>query len=99
MSGVLISSAGDHVEGDGLKGAQEVLELFYGKYGVDRVRLVLFSVFQAYGLNDKKGFLELGFGEREVAEVFDGLVDLVDAVGVLMEEGKIDGVGDGGLTD
>jgi len=94
---LLMTSSGDNMEMGGLKTAQEVLELFYGRYGVDRIKLVLLGSFQAYALNEKKVFLELGFGEREVAEVFDGLVDLVAAVRVLMEEGKIEGVGVEGL--
>lgn len=97
MTALLMNAAGDYAEKAGLKKAHEVLELFYGKYGVDRVRLVLLSVLQAYALNDKKGFLDLNIGEVEVAEVFDGLVDLVAAVRALMEEGKIVGVGGEGL--
>jgi len=94
MASLLLNSlSGDRADGSGLESAREVLELFYGSYGADRVRLVLFSVFQAYALNDKKGFLKQNIGEGEVAEVFDGLVELVAAVGVLMEEGKIEGVG------
>lgn len=73
--------------------ARQVLELFYGHYGVDKVRLVLLEVFQGYVLNEKKGFLELGFKEAEVGEVFDGLIGLVGAVGELMEESVIEGIG------
>lgn len=53
---------------------------------------MLLESFQGYALNDKKGFLELGIGEEEVGEVFDGLIELVVAVRVLMEEGKVEGV-------
>jgi hypothetical protein len=88
-----MTSSGDNIEIPGLKTAQEVLELFYGKYSADKIKMVLLESFQAYALNDKKGFLELGISDWEVAEVFDGLVDLVAAVRVLMEEGKILGVG------
>ena len=94
MASLLLNSlSGDRAEGSGLESAREVLELFYGSYGADKVRLVLFSVFQAYALNDKKGFLNMDIGEGEVAELFDGLVELVAAVGVLMESGRIEGVG------
>ncbi|WP_316824724.1 hypothetical protein [Pedobacter miscanthi] len=74
------------------KTAQQVLELFYGKYSADKVKLVLLESFQGYALNDRKGFLDLGIGEQEVSEVFDGLIELVMAVWTLMEEGKIEGV-------
>ncbi|SFA41305.1 hypothetical protein SAMN04488511_102295 [Pedobacter suwonensis] len=94
MASLLLNSlSGDRAEGPGLESAREVLELFYGSYGVDRVRLVLFSVFQAYALNDRKGFLNMDTSEGEVAELFDGLVGLVAAVEVLMESGRIEGVG------
>ncbi|MBT2560714.1 hypothetical protein J7E50_07695 [Pedobacter sp. ISL-68] len=76
-----------------MKTAQQVLESFYGRYGANKIKLVLFSVFQAYALSDKKGFLELDSSEGEVAEVFDGLVELVKAVRMLMEEGRIEGLG------
>lgn len=82
----------DHSGMPSLKTARQVLELFYDRYGVDKVRLVLLASFQGYALNDKKGFLDLGASEREVAEVFDGLIELVVAVRVLMEEGKVEGV-------
>lgn len=75
------------------KSSVAVLESFYRRYGTDRVRLVLFSVFQGYALNQKRGFPELEIGEQEVAEVLDGLVELVSAVQMLMEEGRIEGMG------
>ncbi|QDW25228.1 hypothetical protein FFJ24_010560 [Pedobacter sp. KBS0701] len=85
-------SSGDNSGKPSLKTAQQVLELFYDRYNVDKVKLVLLESFQGYALNDKKGFLELGIGEEEVGEVFDGLIELVVAVRVLMEEGKVEGV-------
>ena len=75
-----------------LKTARQVLDLFYDRYNVDMVRLVLLESFQGYALNDRKGILDLGVGEQEVAEVFDGLIELVVAVRVLIEEGKVEGV-------
>lgn len=75
-----------------LKTARQVLELFYDRYGVDKIKLMLLASFQGYTLNDRKGFLELGASEQEVAEVFDGLIELVVAVRVLIEEGKVEGV-------
>ncbi|MGM9475231.1 hypothetical protein ACS5PU_02330 [Pedobacter sp. GSP4] len=88
-----MSLGSDGMEKTAVKTAQQVLEAFYGRYGLDSVRLILLESFQAYALNDKKGFLELGISEEEVAEVFDGLIGLVGAVLVLMEEGRIDGLG------
>ena len=82
----------DHPGMPSLKTARQALELFYGKYSADKVKLVLLASFQGYALNDQKGFLDLGASEQEVAEVFDGLIELVVAVRVLMEEGKVDGV-------
>ena len=82
----------DHSGMPSLKTAQKVLELFYDRYNVDKVKLVLLASFRGYALNDRKGFLDLGAGEQEVAEVFDGLIELVVAVRVLMEEGKVEGV-------
>lgn len=75
-----------------MKTAQQVLELFYDHYSVDKVKLVLLESFQGFALNDKKGFLELNISKQEVSEVFDGLIELVVAVRVLMEEGKVEGV-------
>ena len=83
----------DHHSGSpSLKTAQQVLELFYDKFSVDKIRLTLLESFQGYALNDKKGFLELNISEQEVCDVFDGLIELVVAVRTLMEEGKIEGV-------
>jgi hypothetical protein len=76
-----------------LKTAQQVLELFYDHYSVDRIKLTLLESFQGYTLNDKKGFLQLNISEQEVSDVFDGLIDLVAAVRTLMEQGKIEGMG------
>ncbi|QNR82905.1 hypothetical protein H9N25_12995 [Pedobacter riviphilus] len=75
-----------------LKTAQQVLELFYDHYSVDKIKLVLLEVFQGYALNDKAGFLDLDISEQEVSEVFDGLIELIVAVQTLMEEGKVEGV-------
>jgi hypothetical protein len=75
-----------------LKTAQQVLELFYDNYSVDKIKLVLLESFQGYALNDKKGFLDLGVSEQEVGEVFDGLIELVVAVRTLMKDGKVEGV-------
>ena len=76
-----------------LKSAQQVLEVFYDSYSLEKVKLVLLEVFQGYALNDKKGFLELGISEQEVGEVFDGLIELVGAVRTLAEQGETDGLG------
>lgn len=76
-----------------LKTAQQVLELFYDHYSIDKIKLVLLESFQGYALNDKKGFLELNISEQEVSDVFDGLIELVTAVRTLIEEGKIVGIG------
>lgn len=73
--------------------AHQVLDLFYDRYGVDTVKLVLLEVFQCYVLNDKKGLLSLSFKAEVVGEVFDGLLGLVGAVRELMEEGVIEGIG------
>ncbi len=75
-----------------LKTAQQVLELFYDHYSIDKIKLTLLESFQGYALNDKKGFLELNISEQEVSDVFDGLIDLVTAVRTLMVQGKIEGV-------
>lgn len=85
-------SSGDNPGMPSLKTAQQVLELFYGKYSADKVKMVLLESFQGYALSDRKGFLDLGIGEQEVGEVFDGLVELVVVVRTLMQEGKIEGV-------
>jgi len=76
-----------------LKTAQQMLELFYDHYSIDKIKLTLLESFQGYALNDKKGFLELNISEQEVSDVFDGLIDLVTAVRTLMEQGKIEGIG------
>ncbi|QNN42953.1 hypothetical protein [Pedobacter roseus] len=76
-----------------LKTAHQVLELFYGKYSVDKIKLVLLESFQGYALNEKKGFLNLGISEQDVGEVFDGLIEMVEAVRALIEDGNIDGLG------
>lgn len=73
-----------------LKSAQQVLEVFYDGYSIEKVKLVLLEAFQGYTINDKKGFLKLGVSEREVGEVFDSLIELVGAIRVLMDEGKIE---------
>lgn len=87
-----MTSSGDNLDKPSSKSAQRVLELFYDRYSVDKVKVLLLESFQGYALNDKKGFLKLGIGEQEVGEVFDGLIGLVVAVRVLMEEGKVEGV-------
>ncbi|KIA90923.1 hypothetical protein OC25_23780 [Pedobacter kyungheensis] len=76
-----------------LKSAQQLLEAFYDGYSTEKVKLVLLEAFQGYALNNRKGFLELGISEQEVCEVFDGLIELVGAVRVLMDWGKIEGLG------
>ncbi len=87
-----MTSSGDNLGKPSSKSAQQVLELFYGKYSADKVKLVLLESFQSYALSDRKGFLHLGVGEQEVGEVFDGLIELVVAVRTLMQEGKVEGV-------
>ncbi|MET3982036.1 hypothetical protein ABIB62_004652 [Mucilaginibacter sp. UYP25] len=70
----------------------KVLQAFFNAHSVDAVKLALLTALQGYALNEKKGFLEPGFSEEDITEMFDSLIALVAAVEKLTIQGRIEGI-------
>lgn len=67
----------------GVRTPEQVIRVFFSKYDHGLVKEQLWEAFRGYAVNDEKGLLALTVEEREVADLFDHLINLVHAVEVL----------------
>lgn len=67
----------------GVRTPEQVIRVFYNRYDHGLVKEQLWEAFRGYAVNDEKGLLALTVDERQVADLFDHLIDLVHAVEVL----------------
>lgn len=58
----------------------QIIRVFYKLYDQESVRQKLWESFRGFAANDEKGSLGLLIEEKEVAVLFDQLIDLVGAV-------------------
>jgi hypothetical protein len=63
--------------------SEQVVRVFFGLYDEASVRSALWEVFRLYAVNDEKGITALDKQEAKVALLFDHLIDLVEAIGIL----------------
>src|SRR5476651_426451 len=67
----------------GVRTPEQVILVFFSLYDHVLVKEQLWEAFRGYAVNDEKGLLALTVDERQVADLFDHLIDLVYAVEVL----------------
>lgn len=64
----------------------QVIRVFLELYDQEKVRTQLWESFRAFATNDEKGLLGLNVEEKELALLFDQLIDLVGALHALRVE-------------